>query len=411
MKKNILFWRLQQMQRRGANLGDRAISDAMFDAIAKAVPDHRFYVFSRNPEFLPAKYNTFSINIFSLKGVFHGFKALLNADLIILGGGTIIQDKSSKAVIAFNMAFPLLALLLRKKIMCYAIGLGGSKEISSWGKWMSRIVLNRCAIITLRDAESAETLQNLSITKTPYKVAADAAILLNGSSDEEARRLLGESGMKLNNGPLIAISVRRVFHRTGGVLPVSIRIRLGLMGKEWEQKLDSFLISMARFLDKVVKRYNAHLLFVPMYTGKSFFSTRDDLVTQKVVDHMVHKEAVAILKKAVTPAQIKAVFKLTNLVIAIPLHAAILATTALTPAISLCYADKNFRYMKLLGMEDLLVEANNPNKSFEWDRLQYLVHYCLNHQEELKKKLAIEVPILEKKCHSNIAALLQALEE
>ncbi|MGA1842011.1 MAG: polysaccharide pyruvyl transferase family protein [bacterium] len=409
MSKNILFWRLQQMQRSGSNIGDRAISNAMFSAISKAVPDARFFVYTRNPEFLPSEYNCEGINIFNIKGFINGIRVLAKADLVILGGGTIIQDKSSKMVIIFNLSFACLALLFRKKVMCYAIGIGGKSEISPFGRWLARMVLNRCAMITLRDTESAKMSEEIGVTRPPTFITADAAVLHRQAPPEKIDLILEELGIKPDDRPLIAISLRRVFHRTGGILPVSVKIKFGLMNNNWEKKIKIFKNKVANICDELIERYNAILIFVPMYTGESFFSPRDDIFTQKVVARMKHKSATRILKKHYTPAQIKGLFSMVDLVIGVPLHSVILATTAGTPAISLCYADKNIRYMRMIGMEDITLDLRKFNNTLEKEKLMNLVDYCLKNKGPLTLKLKKRINLLKQECEKNASLLLDVL--
>lgn len=409
MSKNILFWRLQQMQRSGSNIGDRAISNAMFLAISKAVPDARFFVYTRNPEFLPSEYNCEGINIFSIKGFIKGIRILSRADLLILGGGTIIQDKSSKLVIIFNLSFACLALLFRKKVMCYAIGVGGKNEISPFGKWLAKMVLNRCAMITLRDSESAKMSKKIGVIRPPSFITADAAVLQREASPENINLILNELGIKVGNRPLIAISLRRVFHRTGGFLPVSVKIKLGLMNNKWQSKINIFMDKLVNICDELIEHYNAFLIFVPMYTGESFFSPRDDIFTQKVVERMEHKAATRILKKLYTPEQIKGLFSKMDLVIGVPLHTVILATTAGTLAISLCYADKNIRYMRMIGMEDITVDLRKFDNSLEKEKFMDLVDYCLRNKGPLTLKLKKRISLLKQECEKNISLLLKVL--
>ena len=407
---NILFWRLQQIQQRGSNIGDRAISDAMFSSIAEAVPNARFFVYTRNPEFLPPKYNCEKIDIFSLKGIIKGIRALLKADILILGGGTIIQDKSSKLVIFFNLSFACLALLFRKKVMCYAIGLGGDREISPFGKWLAKMVLSRCDMITFRDPESAEISQKTGITHTPSYVTADAAILLQKAPAEKINTILEDLDIKLDDNPIIGISLRRVFHRTGGFLPVSIKIKLGLMNKDWYCKIDTFLDQIAAVCDELIEKYNARLVFVPMYAGKSFFSPRDDIFTQKVVKRMKHKTEIRILKKRYTPAEIKGLFSKMDLVIGVPLHSVILATSAETLSIPLCYADKNIRYMRMIGMDDIILDLRDSGSRLKKQKLMDLIDHCLQNKDSLNRDLKKRINLLEQKCKKNISALKDVLK-
>lgn len=409
MTTNILFWRLQQFQRSGSNLGDRAISDAMFASISEAVPSAKFYVYTRNREFLPPQYNVEGINILSVTGIFKGLRALLKADIVILGGGTIIQDKSSKLVIVFNLSFAVIAILLRKKVMCYAIGLGGADEISRSSRWLSRFVLNRCKMITLRDPESAEMLEEIGVRRAAHIVTSDAAVLLKQAADEDITDLLNSLPINRRANKVVAISLRRVFHRSGGILPVSVKIKMGLMGRQWQIKIEEFKNEMASIIDEIIEKYSAHIIFVPMYTGESFFSPRDDLFIESVVFRLKNHRSATILKEGYSPSQIKTLFSHVDLVIGVPLHAVVLAITAGTPAISLGYADKNVRFMRMIGMEEMLVDVRQFGTKIERDKFMELVDFCFKNAEQIKHSLKGKNNLLREKCQKNTLALLSIL--
>ncbi len=407
---NILFWRLQQMQKNGSNLGDRAISDAMFESLAKEIPNYKFFVFSRNQEFLPMDYNLEGINIFSLKGFFKTFQILWTADVLILGGGTIIQNKSSGAVILFNFSLPLLALLLQKKLACYAIGIGGSKELSAWGRWLTRLILNHCCMITLRDEESFQMLQTIGVTK-PFQVTADAAFTLNPAGHSETMTLLQKTSLNIEDSrPIIAVSLRRVFHRKGGILPVSLKIKWGLM-REWETKIDSFKNEIALVLDEIITRHNAQLLFIPMYTGKSFFSPRDDLFTEDVILRMKTKDQTVLIKDRLTPAQFKGIMAFTDLLIGVPFHSLLIASSMGIPVVSLSYADKNVRFMKILELDEFSIDLRDATQTLDQSKLLELVNTALRDKEILAQHIRQKIEPLKTKCSQNTQIFKKVIEK
>ena len=71
------------------NAGDEAMLCAIIDAIRKEEADAHITVISGNPTETSKKHNIHAVGTFSAFGI---LKAISNSDLVISGGGSLLQD-------------------------------------------------------------------------------------------------------------------------------------------------------------------------------------------------------------------------------------------------------------------------------------------------------------------------------
>ena len=74
------------------NAGDEAMLCAIIDAIRKEEADAYITVISGNPKETSKKHNINAVGTFSALGI---LKAIANSDLVISGGGSLLQDATS----------------------------------------------------------------------------------------------------------------------------------------------------------------------------------------------------------------------------------------------------------------------------------------------------------------------------
>lgn len=86
--------------------------------------------------------------------------ALKNTNLIIIGGGTLLEDKNPQALVHYLTLF-LLGKLLHKRIVLFAIGVENLR--TSINKEIVRRVCNLADAIYVRDKNSALLLQSLRV--------------------------------------------------------------------------------------------------------------------------------------------------------------------------------------------------------------------------------------------------------
>jgi polysaccharide pyruvyl transferase CsaB len=102
--------------------------------------------------------------------------AIARCDLFLSGGGSLLQDVSSKHSIFYYLGVVKMAQMLGKKTMFIAQGIGPLHLPRS--RKLVAAVANKLDAITVRDPQSAQLLHEIGVTRPPIEVTADPALLL-----------------------------------------------------------------------------------------------------------------------------------------------------------------------------------------------------------------------------------------
>ena len=282
-------------------------------------------------------------------------REIRRCDLLIWGGGQLLQDISSQLYIPFHIMRLALAVLMKKPTLIYSIGAGPIRSFFS--RALTRIVVSRADTITVRDAKSADMLASCGIERDRIAETPDPALALRPDNDFDVEARLLEMGLDPKR-PILGVAVRRLFHRKSGILPISLRMKLGLVSREQRARFDSFGFELARFIDYVVERYNFQVLFIPMYTEPG---QNDQAVGRQIASTVQRKGDVFHLPPGHTSRQVLSIMSKTSAMLAVRMHAAVLSAVAGTPLICLHYAPKGASFMENIGLADYSLPVEDTN--------------------------------------------------
>ncbi len=184
------------------NAGDEAILTAMLNSFKSFLPDMEFTVLSGDPHYTSINHGVKSIHRFSFWQI---VKAISNCHVFISGGGSLLQDSTSRKSLLYYLSLIALANLFNKPVMLYAQGIGPIS--SGFLKKLTGYVLRKVNCITVRDAESKKFLTDLGIDENKVKVTADVVFLLPKTQLQDGKILLNRFGVRQEN-PLIGVAVR-----------------------------------------------------------------------------------------------------------------------------------------------------------------------------------------------------------
>ena len=104
-----------------ANAGDEAMLTAIIKALRSTEKTVELTVISGNPPATAARHKVNSLHRFSFCKI---FAALMDCDLLLSGGGSLLQDVTSKRSLLYYLFILALGLLLKKKVMLFGQGIG-----------------------------------------------------------------------------------------------------------------------------------------------------------------------------------------------------------------------------------------------------------------------------------------------
>jgi len=186
------------------NAGDEALLTAISNSL-RAV-DNRFEitVLSGNPERTAMVHGVRAVSRINPLVL---IRELSRADLLISGGGSLLQDVTGPLSIPYYLGIVVLAKLLGTRVVFYAQGIGPVNRKLS--RYLIKLVANRVELITLRDGESAELLRSIGVYRPPVHITADPVFSLRPTEEEvrKAESYLAKLGLQKERG-IIGISIR-----------------------------------------------------------------------------------------------------------------------------------------------------------------------------------------------------------
>ena len=111
------------------NIGDESILTAIISNIKDNIEDIDITVLSKDPELT---YKNHEVDAINRRDIFGIIKEIKNCDLLISGGGSLLQDVTSSRSILYYLAIILIGIFFKKKVMIYSQGIGPiNKNINS----------------------------------------------------------------------------------------------------------------------------------------------------------------------------------------------------------------------------------------------------------------------------------------
>lgn len=294
------------------NAGDEAILTSVVGALRREVPEVQITVLSAKPWQTASAHGVRAVNRFN---PFQVAGSIARGDLLLSGGGGLLQDVTSVRSLLYYLGVICTALLLGKPVMLYANGLGPIRTAA--GRLLTRAVLNRVDLITLRDARSREELEGIGVRRPPVFVTADPALLLAPAERDRVEEILAAEGIRSQGRRLAGISVRRWGEPAG------------------------FLDVVARAADHVADAYGLLVILVPMQFPEDYE------ICTRIRDRM--RSEAHVLAHNYEAAELLALFSRFEIVLAMRLHALIFCVLQGVPLVGIAYDPKVESFLHDLG--------------------------------------------------------------
>lgn len=156
-----------------ANAGDEAVLAGLVLSLRVAVPGVEITVLSLSPQETARTHGVRAVHRGRAGAL---LSALARTDLLLSGGGSLLQDVTSAHGIFYYLGVVRLAQMLGKRTMFGAQGLGPLTRARS--RRLVAQVSNRLDAVTVRDPASADLLRAIGVSRPAIEVVADPALLL-----------------------------------------------------------------------------------------------------------------------------------------------------------------------------------------------------------------------------------------
>lgn len=185
-----------------SNAGDEAMLTAIVDSLKREAPDTVITVISGHPRSTCALHDVKSIGRFDFPAI---LRAMAGTDLLLSGGGSLLQNVTSHFSLFYYLSIIALGVIMRKKVMLFAQGIGPIKGCFS--RFLTRFVCRHADLITVRDDGSLDDLCEMGFERKDILVTSDAVFSLPDGNRKVGEVILRGMGIDPER-PVIGFALR-----------------------------------------------------------------------------------------------------------------------------------------------------------------------------------------------------------
>ncbi|MCB2214122.1 polysaccharide pyruvyl transferase family protein [bacterium] len=299
-------------------------------------------------------------------------KGIKKIDVFFWGGGHLIQNTSSKLFLFYQLFLVEIAIILKKKVVGFC--LGAERINGKFWQWLTKLVLNKFELISVRDDHSLSILRDMGL-KTPLILSADPAVILEPSVQNNNNTTFEDQQ------PYVIISPRKWFDYNSSFFPVKFQRRI--TKRENEEFLRSLDV-LADISDWIVENFDYRIFFISMYIKNE---QNDNDVAKKIINSMKNRDMAHIIDSQLKPFELLNFISNSEFLIGMRMHSTILGACANVPIVGLYYQHKGKSFFESLGIDDLLI----PIEKINTEELAIIINAITKNQrlilEKMKKNL------------------------
>ncbi|MFP4697080.1 MAG: polysaccharide pyruvyl transferase CsaB [Eubacteriales bacterium] len=349
------------------NSGDESILQAINNSIKEEKMPIEITALSSNPKKTAKNHKIKSLHSFNPFSILRG---IIRSDIILSGGGNLLQDKTSSRSLWYYLLIILFGKIFGKKVMLYSNGVGPlSKKLNIK---LVRWIINKVDIITLRETLSKEMLETIGVNRPPIYITSDPVFLLKPADKTKITKILSAENINIDNK------------------------KIGIAVRKWGNQRD--LRVFATLCDEIIQNYKLDILFIPMQYPQ-------DLITSQKIMQLMKKNA-SILQKTYSSNELIGVIGSMDIIISMRLHALIFAGIETVPMIGLVYDPKIKYYLN---------QANMPSieyiKQIDINKIVNTIGSLLKNYNDKQVELAANIKKLKERAKQNNKYLYKLIEK
>lgn len=247
---------------------------------------------------------------------------------------------------------------------------GAGPVTTEWGTRMLKELAELADFITVREVDSYNLLKDLGTDESKMLITADNAIPVTPCAQSKLDLIFNELGIDQSK-EILAININSYLNSWAGLNQKTL-------------SSSEFIDTYAAALNEFLATHKVPVLFVATQHS-------DIPVTQELMNKTQTSYGKALFSNVkYNHHDVKGVLSKASLLFGMRLHANILATSALTPAVALVFQKKVESYFNLLGLPKNIMSFADFSKESLLDKLTY----GWNTRAETKKQLEQVIPTL-----------------
>lgn len=363
------------------NIGDESILTAVTESLREGLRDIDITVLSSDPEGTAKRYGVHSRDRRSLFSI---VRSVAGCDLLISGGGSLLQDVTSKRSIIYYLFIMWLAGLFGKDYFVYSQGIGPI-NLERNRKWTAKI-LKKASGIVVRDEKSREFLAEIGIAPEKIVVTADPVLKLKPAGLESGRKILESEGCGFETKGSESLASGAAGGEGDRPTVVGIAVK--------ERRLDSeFASEMTLATERLICERNCKVVLIP------FHYSEDMAIVDEMAKRLSERglsDSVCSLRHKYLTEEMMSIIGNTDLLVGVRLHSLIHAAIMGVPMIGISYDPKINSFMYSVGRKAMCSVYDFTAEDFleEFDRV-------ISDKEGISAKVAERVAGLRDSLDTN----------
>jgi polysaccharide pyruvyl transferase WcaK-like protein len=365
----------------GRNAGDAALLSGIMDCIDAACGTRMLYeIPTYRPPYIWNNYQNRVRPISMLP--WHGtvgmlgiptFNSIRRSKLTIIYDAMLFDRKLWNPLTNYmSSAWAYLKHLRAQGSLVGFYNVGAGPVTTEWGKKMLRELAELADFITVREIDSYNLLRELGADEDKMLITADNAIPVRPSPTQAVKEIFKEIGMPFG-GEILAININSYLNSWAG------------LGQK-TMTAESFIATYAAALNRFLKEVSVPVLFVATQHS-------DVPVTEQLMRAVSAPREKALFSNVrYNHHDVKGVLEHVSMLFGMRLHANILATSALTPAVALVFQQKVKSYFDLLGLPKNVMSFNDFSENGVFEQLRY----GWSRRDEIRAQLSKVIPVLSR---------------
>ncbi|MDD2218011.1 MAG: polysaccharide pyruvyl transferase CsaB [Eubacteriales bacterium] len=302
------------------NIGDESILTAVVGSMREKLDDVEITVLSHDPESTAEKYDINSCDRKSIPAI---LSAIRRCDLLVSGGGSLLQDTTSKRSILYYLFIMAVAKLMGKPFFIYSQGIGPIN--SKFNRRLTAIVLKKARGIVVRDASSKQLLTEIGLDEGRIVVTADPVLGVKPVHLEKGKEILLQEGFKKQQGSIIA----------------------GFAIKE--RRIDSnFMDELEKSMERLITEQNAQIVLIPFHYSEDMAPAAE--LERRLSDRGLADRICTVRHKHLTEEMMSIIGNM-DILVGVRLHSLIHAAIMGIPMIGISYDPKINSFLHSIGMK------------------------------------------------------------
>ncbi|SMB91183.1 polysaccharide pyruvyl transferase CsaB [Peptoniphilus asaccharolyticus DSM 20463] len=350
------------------NIGDEAILKGLVDGISE-ISDAEIVVLSKNPDWTTEKYGVKAVNRSKISDILVNMK---RTDMLLSGGGSLLQDVSSSKSILYYLGILKLAQLMKKKTFVYSQGIGPIRR--TFNRFLTRNILNKVDYLNVRDGQSEAYLRDLNV-KRDVQVTTDTVFGIKRPSLEKGREVLDGLGVRKD------------------------AVNVGMIVMNWKNSGERTIKEFIKTIELVKSKKDVNIILIPFFyhldleiETQIYDKIKNEYENIYLADHYLHvNEYLSLIGNL-------------DICVSMRLHGLIFSTLMGVYPIGISYDPKIDGFMKELDRVQ-----NHYVQNFKSEELAEEILESIENREALKENISRYLLKFVKKTKEHNKKVLEVL--